>query len=129
MKVSPTSNMGGEYECYEKSRDFDFDSIMIYSSFAGGEHLATSNLAQAVMTRRGPNGQPAAIHQGGSHDPRLARPSQGDIDRVKALYPLIEQQSQAGDGSGGVEPSGSQKRPPKPQGPGARPKKPAIPRV
>ncbi|KAK3710594.1 hypothetical protein LTR37_010221 [Vermiconidia calcicola] len=66
---------------------FDFDSIIIYSSDYNAEYEDA-----LVMTRQHPkeNGD-YRIWSGGSPDPQQALPSQGDIDRIKALYPLTDE--------------------------------------
>jgi hypothetical protein len=66
---------------YKVNGDFDFDSIMLYTSFQGGPPAA--DRSKPVMTRKTPDSN------GNNFWFKNTLPSQGDIVAVKQLYPDV----------------------------------------
>lgn len=93
IKQSPEANLGEDFAHYQSSSNgFDYNSIMIYGSYANAaseEHTVNN----AVMTRRGQTGPMMELLQGGSSDAREARLSDMDIERVVQLYPMPKSQA------------------------------------
>ena len=70
---------------YESSKPFDFDSIMLYDSYA------LAKAGSKVITRK----DGGDIWSGGHPDPEYGRPSAGDVARIIMLYPKPDAPSQA----------------------------------
>ncbi|CAK4030754.1 hypothetical protein B0A55_03064 [Lecanosticta acicola] len=110
------SQIGGEYLGFQEGGPFDWQSIMLYSSWQGAASLPNSaapssassegneedaideepshpSISRAVIVREGADGREHAIFQGGSYDASLAKPSRGDVQRVIALYPKRQNKS------------------------------------
>lgn len=68
------------------SNQFDFNSMMIYSSQGSSKN-------QRILWRRDTD---EPIYQGGSRDPAYRRISTGDLARVAQLYPLQSQRFKNG---------------------------------
>lgn len=90
------------------SPNFDFDSIMIYSSEIGQgrEPLSEGEVPRYPLLRHkkdSKHGEPTdpenLIHTGGSLDAELAGPSEMDVERLKALYPKVPQPNDSKSGT------------------------------
>lgn len=78
------------------SRAFDYDSIMLYDSFAGGKPRAGPN--DRVLERhayKDANRGRAETHSGGSKEYKHKRISDGDIEQLRYLYPPKERAEDA----------------------------------
>ena len=84
--------LGGEWQSYiHDPASFDYDSIMIYSSFLNSRNPGHPRLGW-VLQRHTPGhprqGRATDIWQGGAENPADRRPSAKDAERVVAMYPI-----------------------------------------
>jgi len=72
-----------KWKYYKRSGPFDFDSIMIYNSFANSPgDVDGMDPKNWVLKRKGKDGEAGGVWQGGSPKASEARISEGDVARV-----------------------------------------------
>ena len=83
--------IGAEWTSYIHDTDFDYNSIMMYSSFQNSRNPGHVRLGW-VLQRHTPghprHGLAVNIWQEGAEEPANRHPSAKDAERVAAMYPL-----------------------------------------
>ncbi|KAK5732707.1 hypothetical protein LTR17_010262 [Elasticomyces elasticus] len=81
-------NRIAKFSGYYSSPEWDRWSIMNYNSYGGDAANHGTFPDGAVLVGRGQNGEPDfEVFQGGFADKAQAMPSEGDVERIKELYP------------------------------------------